>query len=140
MDRSRESHLILFIAGGRRFAAEAQSLLAVSAAESGPDGGEGGRVLNLGGLLDLPRVTGTRTLLVETDFGFFGFVIDEVAREQIAAHPVLPVPPLLRYWMKLPAISGFTQDEGQRLTSVLDLKVLATLAVSQARRRTEGAP
>jgi hypothetical protein len=140
VNRTRESHLILFVAGGRRFAAEAQTLLAVGAAGSDSGGGERGRVRNLGALLDLPCNAGTRTLLVETDFGFFGFIIDEVAREQIAAHPVIPVPALLRQWMKLPAVSGFTQDEGQRLTNVLDLKVLANLASELARRRTEGAP
>jgi hypothetical protein len=128
---NRQEYLIEFRSGGREFAAEARDLAGIAGADWRPPR-EADRRWVLAELMGLAAGQGQRTLLVARKAGACGFVVDAISKRPLQPQPILPVPDLLRDWLRIPALSGVLYRAGDRLPlQVLDLAGLADWASSR---------
>lgn len=129
-------HLLFFLAGGVRFATEASTVHDIADANWQPPTSRAsdtkGCLVDLAELLCLPAGNRTRTLVIEADEGLWGFGVEAIPQGHIQAHPVMPLPPLLRSWMFPCVFSGFFQDQ-ETVSGVLDLRQLARVASEKNR-------
>jgi chemotaxis signal transduction protein len=145
-ESGHETYLVLFSVGGVQFAVEAYSIEHIAESNWAPeptddqeDQGdtqdESGQepqahTIDMGDLLDLPSSSGGRTIVVSTPMGNRGFVVDMISKEEITQHSIVPVPPLLKEFMKPVAVSGFYVTE-DKVVGVLDFKRLAEVAFKE---------
>ena len=124
MGQPRESYLILFQVGEYRLAVEAFSIQQISDANWTPqieaEEEDQDRIVEMAAVLKLPPQEGKRTIVIDTPSGQRGFVVDSISNEEITLHPIEPVPPLLKGWIKPTAITGFLVDQ-KEVIGVVDL-------------------
>jgi hypothetical protein len=134
---AREDYLIEFRCGGRSFAAEARSLRSIAGASWRPASKASRRVV-LAEMLGLPPGPAGRTLVVAHGQGNVGFVVEAIAKRQIAQQAIRPVPELLQGWLRVPALAGLAYlGSGEGVMQVLDLRRLAEWSAAQDPERAE---
>jgi hypothetical protein len=122
--KPRESYLILFQVGGYRLAVEAFSIQHIADANWTPPASEEeeqeDRIVEMAAILKLPPQEGKRTIVIDTPSGQRGFVVDSISNEEITLHPIEPVPPLLKDWIRPTAITGFLVEQ-EEVIGIVDL-------------------
>ena len=130
MGRDHHSTLLLFRAGGARFAVEAATVQRIAAREWRPDPADGdqpaGRLVDLAAELGLAAAGSERTLVVEAQGLAWGFQVDSIDSEVLGDFEVHALPEMLAGWMEPVIIRGVADSaEGDALIHVLDLRLLA---------------
>ncbi len=145
LEDERQATLLLFKAGGARFAVEAASVQRIASADwrpdpSGPDD-TGAQVVSLSAELGLPVTAEDRTLVVDADGGAWGFKVDSIDSEVLGDFKVHPVPQLLARWMEPVVISGVADRPSPgELVHVLDLRALVHHIQGRAQKVSKGKP
>ena len=133
---SKETQFILCQAGGFHFAVEAIAVAGIAESNWKPpaesEGTKKNQVFHMAALLNLKMGKGTRTLVLQTDQGAYGVVVESIAKEEFMPNTIKAVPPLLQEWIHPPVIMGFAVDEdSQQITSILDIQRLVVLIAQE---------